>query len=263
MTASAVARLRDRVRRSTGILALLLALGLMGGFYAAFAPTAASAQEGTSSDVAARDGAKLFAQGCATCHGRNAQGLKDKGPSLIGVGASAVEFQVSSGRMPMARQEAQARRKPPKYSADETKQLAAYIESIGGGPQVPDGDLRDGDLAQGGRLFRTNCASCHGFSTNGGALSSGKFAPSLEEATDRQIYAAMQTGPQNMPVFGDNQLTPQEKQDIVKFVQSIKAEKDPGGMGIGRTGPVPEGLVIFIVGMVVLLFAAVWIAGKS
>jgi ubiquinol-cytochrome c reductase cytochrome c subunit len=262
MTASAVARLRDRFRRSTGILALLLALGLMGGFYAAFAP-GAHAEEGSNSDVAAKEGAKLYAQSCSTCHGRNAQGLKDKGPSLIGVGASSVEFQVSTGRMPAARQEAQARRKPPKYTSDQVKQLAAYIQSIGGGPQIPDGDLRDGDLATGGRLFRANCANCHGFSTNGGALSSGKFAPSLEEATDRQIYGAMQSGPQNMPVFGDNQLTPQEKKDIIKFVQSIKAEKDPGGMGIGRTGPVPEGLVIFIVGLVVLLFAAVWIAGKS
>jgi ubiquinol-cytochrome c reductase cytochrome c subunit len=262
MTASAVARIGDRFRRSSGILALLLALGLMGGFYAAFAPSA-SAEEGTSSDVAAKEGQRLFAKGCSTCHGRNAQGIKDRGPSLIGVGASSVEFQVSSGRMPAARQEAQARRKPPKYTADETKQLAAYIQSIGGGPQIPEGNLRDGDLAQGGRLFRTNCASCHSFSANGGALSSGKFAPTLEPATDRQIYGAMQSGPQNMPVFGDNQLTPQEKQSIVKFVQSLKAEKDPGGLGIGRTGPVPEGLVIFIVGLVVLLFAAVWIAGKS
>jgi ubiquinol-cytochrome c reductase cytochrome c subunit len=263
MTASAAAPWGDRFRRSSGILALLLALGVMGGFYAAFAPKS-YAEEGSSSSADVTDGQKLFATGCASCHGRNAQGIKDRGPSLVGVGASSVEFQVSSGRMPLARQEAQAQRKPPRYTDEEIKQLAAYVQSLGGGPQLPAGNvLRDGDLAQGGRLFRTNCASCHSFSSNGGALSSGKFAPSLEHATDRQIYAAMQSGPQNMPVFGDAQLTPQEKQSIIKFVQSLKAEKDPGGMGIGRTGPVPEGLVIFLIGLVVLLFAAVWIAGKS
>jgi ubiquinol-cytochrome c reductase cytochrome c subunit len=262
MTASAVARVGDRFRRLSSIVALLLALGLLGGFYAAFAPSS-HAEDGSTPSEAAKEGQKIYNQGCISCHGRNAQGVKDKGPSLIGVGSAAVEFQVSSGRMPMARQEAQARRKPPKYNDEEIKWLAAYIQSIGGGPQVPEGNLRDGDLAQGGRLFRTNCASCHAFSGNGGALSSGKFAPSLEHATDKQLYAAMLTGPQNMPVFGDNQLTPEEKRSIIKHVQNMKTEKDPGGMGIGRTGPVPEGLVVFVVGIVALLFATIWIAGKS
>ena len=97
----------------------------------------------------------------------------------------------------------------------------------------------------------------------GGALSAGKFAPPLHEPTDRQIYAAMLTGPQNMPVFGDNQLSPQEKQDIIAYVQNQKNDQDPGGWGIGRLGPVPEALVIFLVGLVALIFASLWIAGKS
>jgi ubiquinol-cytochrome c reductase cytochrome c subunit len=263
MIASAVTRVGDRFRRSGSTLALLAALGLIAGAYAAFAPS--SYAEGESSAKGdAKAGEKLYSQGCISCHGRNAQGITDKGPSLIGVGAAAVEFQVSSGRMPLARQEAQAPRKPPQFSAQETRDLAAYIQSIGGGPEVPDGDkLRDGDLAQGGRLFRVNCSSCHAFSANGGALSSGKYAPSLEDATDRQMYAAMLSGPQNMPVFGDNQISPDEKRAIINYVQSLKAEKDPGGLGIGRTGPVPEGLVVFVIGLVVLLFATIWIAGKS
>src|SRR5947208_2926636 len=124
--------------------------------------------------------------------------------------------------------------------------------------------LREGgDVARGGELFRVNCSSCHAFSTHGGALSSGKYAPDLEPATDRQIYAAMLTGPQNMPVFGDNELTPQEKRDVIAYIQYQKADRDPGGWGLGRYGPVPEGIVIFVVGMVVLIFASLWIAGKS
>lgn len=261
MIASAVARMGARLRRSSGLVVLLAALGLLGGAYTAFAPP--SQAEEAPSSIAVREGQKLYNGGCTTCHGRNAQGIKDRGPSLIGVGAAAVEFQVSTGRMPMARQEAQAERKPAQYNAEQTKQLAEYIQSLGGGPRVPAGDLRDGDLAQGGRLFRVNCSACHGYTAKGGALSSGKFAPNLNESTDKDMYAAMLSGPQNMPVFGDNQLTPDEKKAIIAYVQSMKAEKDPGGLGIGRTGPVPEGLVIFVVGIVVLLFATIWIAGKS
>jgi ubiquinol-cytochrome c reductase cytochrome c subunit len=255
------------LRRHSGLVVLVLALGLLGTMYAAFAPasraddktTAASAQD-------VREGQQLFEGGCITCHGRNAQGVPDRGPSLVGVGAASVEFQVATGRMPMARNEAQAVRKPRLYDNEQTRKLAAYIESIGGGPQLPSGELRSTEkqaIAEGGRLFRLNCSSCHAFGMGGGALSSGKFAPSLKPSTDREIYAAMLTGPQNMPVFGDNQLTPDEKKSIISYIQAQKGDQDPGGSGIGRTGPVPEGLVVFLVGIVGLLIATLWIAGKS
>ncbi|SHN42277.1 c-type cytochrome [Cryptosporangium aurantiacum] len=264
MIASAAARLRRRFRNRAGkagrIVVLALALGLIGGAYATFAPTGQADE--TSSSLAVREGQKLYDKSCISCHGTNAQGVEDRGPSLIGVGSASVEFQVTSGRMPAARQEAQVQRKQPAYDDEQAKQLAAYIQSIGGGPEIPDGNLR-GDEALGGELFRVNCSSCHAFSSNGGALSSGKYAPSLEPATDRQLYAAMLTGPQNMPVFGENQLTPEEKRAIIAYVQTQKTDADPGGWGIGRTGPVPEMVVIFAVGIVVCLFGALWIAGKS
>ncbi|GAA4442939.1 cytochrome bc1 complex diheme cytochrome c subunit [Phytohabitans houttuyneae] len=260
---------RSRVRRRLGtVVRLTLALTLAGGVYAVFAP-GLSADDTPQLSTAAEEGKALFDQSCITCHGRNAQGVQDRGPSLIGVGAAAVEFQVSTGRMPMARQEAQAPRKPSMFTDDQTRQLAQYIQELGGGPQVPDGDLRapsddDEAIARGGNLFRINCSSCHAFGGGGGALSSGKYAPSLDKATDRQMYAAMLTGPQNMPVFGDNQLTPEQKKEIISYVQeSLKQDKDPGGWGLGRFGPVTEGLAIFLVGIVALVFAALWIAGKS
>lgn len=260
MIASAATRLGGRFRRAGRLVVLVLALGLVGGAYAAFAPSGQADE--TSSSLAVREGQKLFNESCLSCHGRNGQGVKDRGPSLIGVGSAAVDFQVSSGRMPLARQEAQGGRKPPVFNQEQTDQLAAYVQSIGGGPEVPDGNLR-GDEALGGELFRINCSSCHKFSGNGGALSSGKYAPSLEPATDKQVYEAMLTGPQNMPVFGENQLTPDEKKAIIAYVQSQKEDADPGGWGIDRTGPAPETVVIFAVGLVVCLFGALWIAGKS
>jgi ubiquinol-cytochrome c reductase cytochrome c subunit len=257
---------RGRARRRVGAaVRLVAALALAGGVYTAFAP-GISADDTPQLSAAAQDGKAIFDVNCISCHGRNAQGVPQRGPSLIGVGSAAVEFQVTSGRMPLARQEAQADRRPPVLSDDEARQIGQYIQELGGGPQVPDGELRATEeeaIARGGELFRINCSSCHAFSGGGGALSSGKFAPPLHEATDRQIYAAMLTGPQSMPVFGDNELTPEEKRDIIAYVDTLKGDRDPGGWGLGRFGPVTEGLAIFLVGITSLVFVTLWIAGKS
>jgi ubiquinol-cytochrome c reductase cytochrome c subunit len=243
---------------------MIAALALVGGVYTAFAPGAAAQDQPVLSASAAR-GQAIYQNSCVTCHGMNAQGVYDRGPSLIGVGSASVEFQVTTGRMPATAQSSEITRKPPIYDLQQAQDLGAYIQALGGGPQLPPGNdfHSNGNIAQGGELFRVNCSSCHAFGGGGGALSSGKFAPSLDQATDREIYAAMLTGPQNMPVFGDNQLSPQEKSDIIAYVQNMKTDTDPGGFGLGKLGPTTEGLVIFLVGMVGLIFATLWIAGKS
>jgi ubiquinol-cytochrome c reductase cytochrome c subunit len=255
---------RSRLRRRIGAgVRMIGALTLVGALYTGFAPSA-SAEDTPGQSASADRGKTMFDQSCSSCHGNLGQGVPGKGPSLVGVGSAAVEFQVSTGRMPAARQEAQDEAKKPVFTDDQARDIGAYIQSLGGGPQVPDGkDFHSGaDAAYGGQLFRVNCAACHSFGMGGGALSSGKFAPSLN-ATDRQIYAAMLSGPQNMPVFGDNQLSPKDKRDIIAYIQTLKQDQDPGGWGIGRLGPVPEALVIFLVGLVALIFATLWIAGKS
>jgi len=243
---------------------MIAALALVGTVYAAFTPGASAQGAPTpSSDLAA--GKSLYDTSCITCHGANGQGVEGRGPSLVGVGGAAVEFQVNTGRMPAAGQSSQEIQKQPVFDTTQSQQIAAYVQSLGGGPVVPPGDNlhQGGNIAQGGELFRVNCSSCHAFGGGGGALSSGKFAPPLTKATDRTIYAAMLSGPQNMPVFGDNQLSPQEKSDIIAYIQNLKSDPAPGGLSIGLIGPVAEGLVIFLVGIVVLLFAMLWIAGKS
>jgi ubiquinol-cytochrome c reductase cytochrome c subunit len=254
-------RRSKRRRRLANVAALVAGLILTGVLYSVFAP-ASAAQDGTLSPAEAA-GRSLYERSCITCHGDNLQGVPDRGPSLIGVGEAAVYFQVHTGRMPLVRQEAQAPSKPPVFTDDEIRQLAAYVQTHGGGPTLPSGDLRAGDLAQGGELFRLNCSSCHSFVGAGGALSSGKAAPNLYEADDLTIYTAMLSGPENMPVFGDNQLTPEEKRSIINYVQTIKAQPDPGGAGIGRTGPVPEGLVAWVVGIGALLFGVHWMGSKA
>jgi ubiquinol-cytochrome c reductase cytochrome c subunit len=253
-------------RRVNSAVRMTLALLIVGGLYAGFAPGMQAAADDATSQGDIDKGKAIFDASCISCHGRNGQGVPDRGPSLIGVGSAAVEFQVATGRMPLARQEAQAERKTPLYTREQAQQIGAYIQSLGGGPQMPtesEAALADGDVARGGTLFRVNCSSCHAFGAGGGALSSGKFAPSMEESTPRDIWAAMLTGPQNMPVFGNNQLTPDEKKDIIAYIQNLQTDPDPGGWGIGRLGPVTEGLAVFLIGMVALVFATLWIAGKS
>jgi ubiquinol-cytochrome c reductase cytochrome c subunit len=265
-TPAAAARTRRRSkqrRRVANVAGLMAGLVLTGALYSALSPAYASDESNTSESSAEAAGRELYERSCITCHGENLEGVPTRGPSLIGVGEAAVYFQVHTGRMPLVRQEADAPDKPAVFSDEEIDQLMAYVQANGGGPTLPSGDLRDGDLAEGGELFRLNCASCHNFVGQGGALSSGKAAPSLEEANDLEIYTAMLTGPENMPVFGDNQLTSEEKRAIINYVQTIDNQADPGGAGVGRMGPVAEGLVIWVVGIGVLLFGIFWMGSKA
>jgi ubiquinol-cytochrome c reductase cytochrome c subunit len=258
-------RTRNRLRRRVASgMALLVALGAVGGVYTVFAGSSGANDSGTNQqDVEA--GRQLFNTACITCHGANLQGVPGRGPSLIGVGSAAVYFQVSTGRMPASAQGGSMPRKTSKFDEQQIDQLGAFVESLGGGPQVPTGDLRvpDSQLAEGGELFRLNCASCHGSTGKGAPLSAGKSAPGLRNASDQQIYTAMLTGPGNMPVFSDNQLTPDQKKAILSYIQTLKASKDPGGNGLDRIGPVSEGLVVWILGIGALMIVILWIGAKT
>ena len=261
------ARTRTKLRRRiSGLLALGFALLSAGFLFTALAPNPQTAQA-QDDPALVRQGEQLYNNTCLSCHGTALDGVKDRGPSLIGVGEAAVYFQVSTGRMPMARQEAQAQRKPVKFSPEEIDALGAFIQSRGGGPQTPEESgqaLRGGEPARGGELFRLNCAACHNFTGRGGALSSGKFAPGLDGVTEEQLYTAMLTGPQNMPKFSDRQLTPEEKKDIIAYVKSVTdGNNNPGGDPLGGIGPVSEGLVAFIDGIAAMVGVAMWLGAKS
>jgi len=261
-----MSKLETKARRRGkvgGYVVVLLALSVVGALYTAVAaPSSAQEEPATSQSMAVEQGRDLYLSGCSTCHGLNLQGGSG-GPSLVGVGASAVIFQVESGRMPLNAGLQQAPRKKVRYTTEQIDALAAYVQGNGGGPTLPSGSLDDGDLQLGGALFRTNCASCHNFAGSGGALSYGKYAPELEPANARVIYTAMQSGPESMPRYGDNQLTAEEKRAITRYVTYITAAEDPGGAGLGRLGPISEGLVIWVVGITVLVVMTLWIGARS
>jgi len=251
-------------RRVSGILALLLALMSVGALYAVLAPQPQIAHAAQDDPALVRQGEQLYNNACISCHGANLQGVPDRGPSLIGTGEAAVYFQVSTGRMPAVRQEAQNVEKPVKFSTEEIDALGAFVQANGGGPIVPKGNLAGGDPARGGEMFRLNCASCHQFTGRGIALSSGKFAPAIEDVTPQQIYTAMTTGPQSMPKFSDRQLTPEEKRDIVAYIESVTKERNnPGGYSLGGYGPISEGLIAWLVGIAALVAVTLWIGARA
>jgi ubiquinol-cytochrome c reductase cytochrome c subunit len=256
---------RQRRRRVAPFLLLMVCLGLTGGAYAAFAPSPQAAAASGVSAQSIKDGRALFLRNCASCHGLNAEGSTDA-PPLVGVGAAAVDFQVGTGRMPAAADGPQIQAKRVEFKPAEVAALAAYVASLGPGPAIPDADAldyADADAAQGGAIYRTNCSMCHNFVGSGGALTHGKFAASLTGVTAKHMYEAMLTGPQSMPVFGDGTMKPQDKKEIIKYLQGIQKQPDPGGAGLGKVGPVTEGAVGWIFGLGSLIGAAVWLGAKA
>jgi ubiquinol-cytochrome c reductase cytochrome c subunit len=254
-----------RRRPAAGYAALLLGLAVVALVYGSLTSrggVTASAATGAQQDIAA--GKALFQASCSSCHGLDAQG-SSQAPSLIGTGAAAVYFQMSTGRMPAKEVGAQNNRKPVTFTPKQIDDIAGYVASLGGGPPIPTAeqvDPRTGDPGVGSQLFSANCAQCHGFAGAGGALTYGKNAPSMTQATPAQIYTAMLTGPEAMPVFSDGALPPQAKRDIIAYITQTRVEPNPGGFSLGRTGPVTEGLVLFLGGMGFLVIIALWITAK-
>lgn len=267
---------RHRRGRLAGVLVVLFGLLISGGAYAAFAPAQASRAE-TDAEMIAK-GRELFLVGCAFCHGRNGEGIKTVrdqayGPSLVGVGAASVHFQVGTGRMPLAQPGAQAVRKEPVYNEEETAALAAYVATLGPGPAIPNpsdystenlsAEELEEAIVRGGQIFLTNCTACHNFSGAGGAMPRGGFAPKLKGVESVHIYEALLTGPQTMPTFSNGNLAPDEKRDVIAYLRSLEETPEYGGFGLGGLGPVSEGLAAWLLGIGILVGFAVWIAAHT
>ena len=253
-------------RRSPLATVALLAIGLVftGSAYALFTASSTTDSASAVSQENVEKGSKLFAANCATCHGVGLQGT-EAGPSLLGVGAAAVDFQVGTGRMPLQNTGPQAPEKPDQFSEDDVAALADYVASVAPGPALPEEQYLDaaGDATRGAQLFRINCAMCHNVAGAGGALTEGKYAPELRGTSAKHIYEAMVTGPQNMPVFNDTNLTPEDKRDIITSLKFNENNTAPGGAQLGDLGPVAEGLFAWIFGLGAIVALAVWLTARS
>jgi ubiquinol-cytochrome c reductase cytochrome c subunit len=258
---SIIARRRHPAAGYVAVVGGLVAVGVL---YSTLSGGGASAAAPAQDATQISQGQALFIESCSSCHGLEAQGTS-QAPSLIGAGAAAVDFQMSTGRMPAKELGSENDRKPTDFNQQQIYDIAAWVASLGGGPAIPAKEQLNtagANTALGSQLFSTNCAQCHGFAGAGGALTYGKFAASLNASTPAQIYEAMLTGPEAMPVFGDGTVTPQEKKDIIAYILATRAEANPGGFSLGRTGTTTEGLLGWLGGLGFLVFIAMWLTAK-
>jgi quinol---cytochrome-c reductase cytochrome c subunit len=228
-------------------------------------PEAPSKQEpGDVNEAEQRaSGEELFNTSCVSCHGPGGVGQDIpgalNGPPLIGVGELAADFMLRTGRMPLAQPGPQAPIKPEAYTDEEIRALVAYVGSLGDGPPIPVVDTTDADISRGGVLYRANCQPCHNASAIGGALSYGAHAPALTSVEPTQVVEAMRFGPGEMPVFGEDVFSSDDANDIAAYIEYLHNPDDPGGAGLGHSGPTAEGFVVWVVGIPAAILAVRWI----
>jgi ubiquinol-cytochrome c reductase cytochrome c subunit len=249
---SAWRRWRDRrpclPRAVRALLALACAAGALTGLAASASP------QPPGPDPTLQRGRDLYVSGCASCHALSLRGVPGKGPSLRGVGAGPVDFYLSTGRMPLDSPRDQPLRRDPSYGRRDMDALVAYVASFGGPPK-PSADPRRGGVARGFDAFLENCAGCHQSAARGGIMP-GARVPDLQQATPDQIAEAVRMGPYLMPRFPESQIDQRELDSIAAYVLSTRKPEDRGGWGIGHIGPIPEGMVTWLLGLVALVLLA-------
>ncbi len=249
----------------------LIALGLtclVLGLTGSLAGAATSPRQQQDDGQLIAQGRDLYVQGCSSCHGVDLAGYvtpegERRGPSLRQAGAAAAYYALSTGRMPAAQSTGQIPRKEPAYDDEEIAALVAYVASESDGPDIPEVDLNGADVSAGGELYRSNCQACHSAFGSGGALSYGYSAPALHSATPLEIGSAVRAGPGLMPVFGPDVISDTELSDVVAYVEYLDRPATPGGLQIGRNGPVPEGFVIWLVGVGACILVVTWIGTRD
>ena len=218
-------------------------------------------------------GQLLYTEHCSSCHGVG--GVGAKGPELLDVGPAAVDFFLSTGRMPLASPNLEPEPHPPFFNNAQIAEIVAYVNALGvahgtPGPGVPvimpacsTETANCPTLSEGDELYMMNCAQCHDASGSGGLLSHGYVVPSLRGATKTQVGEAIRVGPRPMPNFGPGQLSDQQVSAIADYLAGMTSQPDPGGLGIAHFGPVPEGFVGIIFGLGILLVVARLIGNRG
>jgi ubiquinol-cytochrome c reductase cytochrome c subunit len=249
------------MRRRFDRRVMVLLLGAVGAAFglqilsSVWAGATSGATSGAASPEVSR-GFQLFSTNCATCHGTGGEGVAGKGPSLVSppAGPAAIDFMLSTGRMPLAYPNDALARGEPQFSQTEIDAIIAYLSSVrAGGPPIPTVEVADGSLPLGQNLFQGNCAACHGAAAEGGSVGGGEVAPSLDVATPTQIGEALRTGPGVMPKFGPEQLSEHDVNSLARTILWLRDNGNAGGLGIGRVGPVAEGFVAWVVGLGLLI----------
>jgi ubiquinol-cytochrome c reductase cytochrome c subunit len=217
-------------------------------------------QEPSTSSV--QLGAQLYAGNCLSCHGisgagvnpslRGAGDITAEGPALKGVGALAADFYLRTGYMPLRSVHDEPERERVLFSEPEIRSLVAYVASLGSGPSIPQPQPRQGSVGEGLNLFTEHCAGCHQVVAQGGFVT-GARVPPLQDSNATQIAEAVRVGPYLMPRFSPSAISDSQLNSIVAYVLSTRHPADRGGWGIGNLGPVPEGVVTWLIAAVALV----------
>ena len=209
-----------------------------------------------------RRGADLYATHCASCHGDAGEGTPD-GIPLRRIGTAAVDFVLTTGRMPLANPHQPMERRRSPWTTRDVADLVAFVASLGsGGPAIPAVHPEAGDLVLGGKIFTANCAACHGTAGQGAAVGEGADAPALDEATPEQIAEAVRIGPDPMPRFDAATIDRHSLDSLVRYVTFLRRAPNPGGLSLGHMGPVAEGFVGWAIGLA-LLVAVIRLIGTT
>ncbi len=260
MTRQRRRRLRSSLVLAVPVLLTIVAAPLVG-------PTAVRSPAGAStqplSEPVVPNGEFLYLRDCATCHGVNGEGTP-QGQSLHEVGPAQAHYTLTTGRMPKERPDSDRRRRPPQYSNAEITVMVDHMRRfLAFEPEIPEVDIRKGDLAEGGELYSANCASCHQWAGSGGALLGGIESPSLENSTPLEIAEAIRSGPVGMPAFGEEVFSDEQVDSIARYVVYLRNPEDRGGQSLWHLGPLPEGLIAWVFGMGLLILAVLWIGERE
>jgi ubiquinol-cytochrome c reductase cytochrome c subunit len=226
------------------VAAWLLLLGVIGGGAIAFGGGPGPVDASAPLAVVTQDATALYTANCATCHGVAGEG--GVGPSLIGVGAAAADFYLRTGRMPLGAPDQRPVRQPPAFNEEQIQQLVAYVASLAPGPSIPTVQ-GGGDIGRGFELYTANCAACHGSTGAGNAVGGGFAAVSLHESAPLDVAEAVLIGPGVMPPFA---LSDADRAALIAYVEYLRTEPTPGGAAIGGVGPVAEGFIAILFGLV-------------
>jgi len=209
-------------------------------------------------------GYQLYAGNCSSCHGSGGEGIPTPqpargagditaaGPPLRGLGALAADFYLRTGYMPLANPHVQPWRSRVLFTDAEIRALVAYVASLGNGPPVPTPHPERGNVAAGLQLFTDHCAGCHQVVAAGG-MAPGARVPPLVHATARQVAEAVRVGPYVMPRFTKHQISDAQLDSLIAYVQYAKHPQDSGGWSLGHLGPIPEGMVAWLIAGAVLV----------
>ncbi len=250
-----------RGRTRSPVVWLLGAIVAAGVAQALLAPTSTVAQTAERTQLA--EGRMLYEQSCASCHGPTGAGTAD-GPSLLRAGPAAVDFMLSTGRMPLAVPGVQPQRQRPAFTPAQIRAIVAYVGTIGtGGTAIPAVEPGAGSLSLGQQGYEANCSACHGAAGSGDSIGGNQIAPALDRATALQIAEAIRVGPGPMPRFGRATIDDRTMNSIVRYLLYLREVPNHGGFGLTRIGPVAEGFVGVLIGLGLLLVAIRWIGTRE